>query len=243
MSDNTAALSHSRAPTMTSAREDIRTWEFYGNQHSTFGRWYERLRRRVNEKLVRFLIASLNTCESYTVRSGSPQKSHRILEAGSGTAYASSCFARQAVTRLAVCMDLDGDALQEARRRDPSLSAVIGDLRNMPFASGSFDLVFNNSTVEHLDRPAEALAEMSRTCRRQGRVFVGVPYLYGPLWFQPLIARTTLGVWLGRVFSRSALECMLESAGLQPRGSIRFFFRVFVGVIATPDVRSTSQET
>jgi SAM-dependent methyltransferase len=238
MPEHAAPLTHTNQSTSSGNRESVRTWEFYGNERSAFGRWYEWLRRRLNERLVHFLVNSMNESNPAPMIGDFPVRFLRVLEAGSGTAYASSCFANRSRTSLAVCMDIDHDALRKARQRDPGLIVVIGDLRHLPFAEGAFDLVFNNSTLEHLEQPEIAIAEMRRACRENGRVFIGVPFLFGPLWFQPLIARTALGIWLGRVFSRSALEQAIRSAGLRPTGCIRFFFRVFIGVISIPEPRT-----
>lgn len=103
----------------------------------------------------------------------------------------------------------------------------------MPFRANSFAMVFNSSTVEHLETPQDAVREMSRVCNDWGRVFVGVPYLFGPLMFQPLIRRTIVGEWLGPVFSRRRLGDLLSSAGLAPVASVRYFLRFFIGTVAS----------
>jgi SAM-dependent methyltransferase len=102
----------------------------------------------------------------------------------------------------------------------------------MPFAADTFSLVFNSSTIEHLDDPAHAVREMQRICRQEGRVFVGVPYRYGPLAFQPLIYSTVIGRWLGPVFSRRGLTELLTTSGLAPVASVRYFWNFFVGAVA-----------
>lgn len=208
---------------------EARSWEFLGPRGSWGERLYERLRRALNARLVDQLLARTNRNATATP---SQPPGLRALEAGSGTGYASSLLARRDEVGLSVCLDIDEDALREARRRDPSLPVVVGDMLRMPFADDAFDLVFSNSTVEHLDDPGLAVAEMRRTCRTHGTVFIGVPYRFGPLAFQPLIARTSLGIWLGRVFSVRGLQELMRRAGLAPCHSIRYFLRVFVGVMS-----------
>jgi hypothetical protein len=73
---------------------------------------------------------------------------------------------------------------------------------------------------------------MQRVTKRGGTVFVGVPYLYGPLGFQRWIADSAVGVWIGTTFNRSELSAMLARAGLNPFDHIFYFFRFFVGVLA-----------
>lgn len=216
-----------------------RSWQFLGDIESPWYRFYDRLRRGVNARLVTFLAGHM----CHADRGLLPQR-RCVLEAGSGPGFASFLLSKRADVSMSVCMDLDSDALKEARRIDPTRPAIMGDLMRMPFADDSFSLVFNNSTVEHLDDPLGAVREMRRVCNIDGRVFVGVPYRWGPLGMQPLLANTSVGIWLGKVFSRSGLDRLLGAAGLTPIAHMRFFWNVFVGAIAskqTSDQPSTVQ--
>lgn len=208
-----------------------RSWRLGPSPDGRLNRLYDRLRRGVNRRLVDFLSAQLTNdgpCEDAT--DGPP----RILEAGSGTGFAASVFRHRCPDTAAVCMDIDPDALREARLRDPLLICVVGDLHRIPFRDESFRLVFNSSTLEHLPNPGDALAEMHRVCHSAGRIFVGVPYRFGPLGFQPLIRSTRIGEWLGPVFSRRTLDALFRRAGLRPVRHIRYFFRFFIGAVAAP---------
>lgn len=202
-----------------------RSWQFIGSADSWTSRLYDWLRRGVNARLVNFLVARASPPRTL-------QTTTRALEAGSGTGFATSLLSRTGAFSQCICLDLDIDALRAAKARDPQLPVVVGDLRRMPFADGVFDLAFNSSTVEHLDEPGDAVAEMQRVCRPTGRVFVGVPYQFGPLAFQPMIQRTRIGVWLGTVFTRQALDRLLRGAGLRPRRFISYFWWFFVGAVA-----------
>jgi SAM-dependent methyltransferase len=184
-------------------------------------RLYDALRNQLNGKLVDYLIAKAidhNKC--------------KVLEAGSGPAFASSVFAQDSRVELCVAMDLDAEALHQARQRDPNLCLVVADLRYLPFKTESIDLSWNSSTVEHLPNPASAVAEMARVTRRGGSVFVGVPNLYGPLGFEHWIRETSVGIWIGQTFTGTGLRQMLIDSGLKPKHSLFYFFRFFVGVLA-----------
>ena len=156
----------------------------------------------------------------------------RVLEGGSGPAYASSLFAAHPAVRLSVAADADIEALREARRRDASLPLVVADLRRLPFRDGVFDLVWNSSTLEHIDEPHVALGEMERTTRAGGHVFVGVPHRFGALGFQPAIARTRWGIWIGPVFDRRSLARLMSASGLVPIAHRTYFWGVFLGMLA-----------
>lgn len=182
---------------------------------------FDSLRKNLNRKLVAYLLGAKGDCGSLTV-----------LEAGSGPAYASSLFSANPRVDLAVAIDIDHEALVQARKRDPNLCLVVADLNNLPFRSGCIGISWNSSTLEHLDCPDDALCEMERVTVKGGTVFVGVPNLYGPLGFQKFIEDTSAGNWIGKTYSRSELTDMMKRAELKPKGSINYFFRFFVGVLA-----------
>jgi ubiquinone/menaquinone biosynthesis C-methylase UbiE len=199
---------------------ETKAWQL-GSPDTLIYRFFDALRKRLNQKLVRYLLSK-----------GLKGDRGIVLEAGSGPAFASSIFSRDTKVALSVAVDLDHEALQEARRRDASLVAVNADLLHLPFRDECIDLTWNSSTLEHIPDPRSALGEMQRVTKRGGTVFVGVPYLYGPLGFQRWIADSAVGVWIGTTFNRSELSAMLARAGLNPFDHIFYFFRFFVGVLA-----------
>lgn len=67
--------------------------------------------------------------------------------------------------------DLNPAALGMARALRPALRLVRADVQALPFASGRADAVALTEVIEHLARPAAALAEVER-CLRPGGVFV-----------------------------------------------------------------------
>lgn len=184
-------------------------------------RLYDGLRRRLNQRLSQYLLDE-----------GLRGDRNVVLEAGSGPAFASSILASDPRVRLSVAVDIDFEALKEARRRDPNLALVAADLLKLPFRDLSVDLCWNSSTIEHLENPEQAPLEMARVTRQDGKVFVGVPNSCGPLSFQRGIERTAVGVWIGRTYSCKGLEEMMKAAGLKPRRHIFYFFRFFVGLLA-----------
>jgi SAM-dependent methyltransferase len=200
---------------------ETRLWTFMGGAGSPWYRCFDAVRRGLNRRLYRYLSSrALGHGQS------------RVLEAGSGPAFTSSLLSSDPLVSLSVAVDIDLTALQEARKRDPALPVVVGDLYHLPFADGVFDLVWSSSTLEHLERPQVVLAEMKRVAKSGGKMFIGVPYKYGPLVFQPWIKATRVGIWLGPVFDRRRLREMLTQLGLSAEEFVLYFFWFFVGVLA-----------
>ncbi len=203
---------------------EIKAWQL-GAPDTLLYQFYDRLRERLNRRLVKFLLANAMTRDDC-----------RILEAGSGPAFASSIFGTESKVCLSIAVDIDIEALQEARHRDRGLAVVVADIKRLPFRNGSIDLCWNSSTIEHLEKPEDALREMKIVTKPGGMIFVGVPNAYGPLGFQRLISDTSVGIWIGKTFNRRQLAEMLSGIGLQPANCIFYFFRFFVGVLANKNL-------
>lgn len=199
---------------------DAKSWQL-GSPGTGIYRLYDALRERVNCRLAQYLLEK-----------GVTSKQCIVVEAGSGPAFASSMLRRDVRVALAVAMDIDLEALREARLRDPELALVVGDLHNLPFKTESLDLTWNSSTLEHLDDPLAGLREMVRATRREGKIFVGLPYLRGPIGFQCWIPNTSVGIWLGTVFDLDGVNRLIRSAGAKPKDHLLYFFRFFLGVLA-----------
>lgn len=101
----------------------------------------------------------------------------RVLEAGCGTGYFSWLLQNQRHWPV-VPMDISPDGLRYARQMGVE-RVVQGDARNLPFATGAFDLVLSLDMLVHLPRGTELAAarEMTRVLRRGGLLVVRTPAL------------------------------------------------------------------
>lgn len=75
----------------------------------------------------------------------------------------------------------------------------LGSLASMPFEPDSFDLIFCEYVVEHLEDPAGAFREMRRVLKPGGRILLLTPNLYS---YKVLAAACTphrFHVWMGRI--------------------------------------------
>lgn len=93
---------------------------------------------------------------------------HKILE--TSTAELEQALVRR--VRLAVCCDLAVDAIAKHRTIQVGVGAPLDQL---PFRSGSIDLITLNNVAEHLEHPGAVLAEFARVLAPGGRVIVHTP--------------------------------------------------------------------
>jgi SAM-dependent methyltransferase len=92
-------------------------------------------------------------------------------------------------------MDVSVGIVQSARARfaGRAVSFVAADLRTLPFRSGSLDLVFSNSSLDHFETREEfeaALQEIARVLSPGGRLVLTLDNCWNPLYW-PLR-------WLGK---------------------------------------------
>jgi ubiquinone/menaquinone biosynthesis C-methylase UbiE len=91
-----------------------------------------------------------------------------VLDVGCGEGVVTERLARLVAPAAVRGLDADEAQLGEEwrRRREPNLSFATGSAYDLPFEDGSFDLVCAIEVLEHLERPRDALAEMTRVAKR-----------------------------------------------------------------------------
>jgi SAM-dependent methyltransferase len=79
-----------------------------------------------------------------------------------------------------LCPQLVSSRPEQAPANSDILIIDIPRSANEPSPNDAFDLVFNSSTMEHLDSFDRAFRELVRVAKPGGKIFVSVPYKYGP---------------------------------------------------------------
>jgi SAM-dependent methyltransferase len=98
-----------------------------------------------------------------------------ILDAACGTGYGMAILA-QAGCRSVTGIDLDAQAVAEASMVCGSRGkAIEGDVRELPFADESFDLVVCWETIEHVAEGERVVAEFRRVLRPDGVLLISSP--------------------------------------------------------------------
>jgi SAM-dependent methyltransferase len=112
-----------------------------------------------------------------------------VLEAGCGVGAQTVILARNSPGARFTSVDVSAASLEaaRARAREASLGNVTfreADLLDLPFPEGSFDHVFVCFVLEHLARPAEALAAL-RARLRPGGTLTAIEGDHGSTFFHP----------------------------------------------------------
>jgi len=137
----------------------------------------------------------------------------RLLDVGCGTGDLAAIFARRGWSAAGI--EPSTTAAEHARAI--GVEAVTGTLADAPWDDGEFDAILFNHSLEHIDEPAQALAEAARLLRPGGLLAIAVPNfgswhrrLFGSAWFQLDLPRHL------QHFDRDSLSALVESASLRP---------------------------
>jgi ubiquinone/menaquinone biosynthesis C-methylase UbiE len=127
-----------------------------------------------------------------------PQARVLNLGAGPGTGYA-ICNLKGEFAEL-VGADIDPDVLNNSEIDTP---VIIENGKALPFAEHSFDLVYSDYVVEHVEFPEQFLAEIRRVLKPGASYFFRTPNIYHyvalisrftPHWFHEWIANPSRGL-------------------------------------------------
>jgi ubiquinone/menaquinone biosynthesis C-methylase UbiE len=101
-----------------------------------------------------------------------PMPGERILDLSTGTGWTSRLVARLGATVTGV--DIAGELLAAARTKAAEEGLTIdyrlGDAESLPFDAGTFDAVISTFGVMFASRQEAAAAELTRVCRKGGRI-------------------------------------------------------------------------
>src|SRR5882724_10894464 len=143
--------------------------------------------------------------EQMTRRTLDRARGRLVLDVASGFGQDARALAQSGAIAVAAEPSARMSALarmQEANANGAAIHHVRSWADALPFATGSFDAVYCKGALDHFDTPCEAIAEMARVTRDDGRVVLAIAN------FDSLSCRAARAVeaggsrWLGRKLPR-----------------------------------------
>ncbi len=114
---------------------------------------------------------------------------------------------------------------------------VFADAANLPFATGSIDTVLMFETIEHVALPQNALQEIGRVLKPEGRLLLSMPFLY-PAHDEPHDYQRLTSHGLQRDLTASGLSCQQLSASLHSSASAGLLLNLSLAGSALQSIRS-----
>jgi SAM-dependent methyltransferase/uncharacterized protein YbaR (Trm112 family) len=97
----------------------------------------------------------------------------RVLDAGCGDAWVKKEFDKRNLP-----LEYHGIDIAVGDKNLEYLMTALADLHYIPYKSNTFDKVFSNSVLEHVENPARVMEEMSRVLVPGGRMYLSLPFLF-----------------------------------------------------------------
>lgn len=124
-----------------------------------------------------------------------------------------------------VGIDVSNQVAARAAARDDRLLAATGDVRRLPFAGATFEVILSNSTLDHFASRAEirsGLIELHRVLQPEGRLLISMDNLTNPvialrnaLPFRLLNKLQVVPYFVGASYGWGPLKRALEEVGFQ----------------------------
>ncbi|MEC5169489.1 bifunctional demethylmenaquinone methyltransferase/2-methoxy-6-polyprenyl-1,4-benzoquinol methylase UbiE [Glaciihabitans sp. GrIS 2.15] len=105
-----------------------------------------------------------------TTRAVAAVAGERILDIAAGTGTSSAALAKSGADVVAA--DFSPGMIEVGRQKHPSISFVVADATDLPFADGEFDAVTASFGLRNVENPKKALAEMYRVLKPGGRLVI-----------------------------------------------------------------------
>ncbi len=99
----------------------------------------------------------------------------RVLDAGCGVGWGSAILLEAGAAEV-VGLDLDPEAIANARARVPRAEFTVGDLLQLPFTDDRYDVVVCFEALEHTGDTNRTLDELSRVLTPDGLLLVSSPH-------------------------------------------------------------------
>lgn len=122
-------------------------------------------------------------------------------------------------------LDLSESIVSAARKNFPEIKAVVSDVRHLPFAKDSYDLVISNSTLDHFESKGDiavSLRELYRVLKPGGHLLVTLDNFSNPvialrqaLPFRFLNAVGILPYYVGATLGPRGLRREVRQAGFE----------------------------
>jgi SAM-dependent methyltransferase len=169
------------------------------DSHYTTGTEFDRTNKRYMRAMVR------------------PAPKLRILDVGCGTGVNAAYFAKAG--HHVVGVDLSPVAIEQYRAR--GFEGHVCDIESapLPFAAGSFDLVYASEVIEHCADTQAFLGELNRVLRTGGELLLSTPNsAFWPYRILGVLGYTATDVQHPghvRFFSRKGLAAAIEKSGFK----------------------------
>lgn len=130
----------------------------------------------LDQDRIEFLDKVAKYCRSVLPTANQELAAPRIIDVGCGTGHLLLALSNQLQRPLRLYgLDFSDSAIRRSKKLVPNAELAMASVYEIPYPDDDFDLVTCTETLEHLERPKEALQEMLRVLKPGGQLVLTVP--------------------------------------------------------------------
>ena len=114
---------------------------------------------QLNDKIIKI-------CSDLVSKIALHNNTVRVLDVGCGEGFVTNLLVSNIVNIDVVGLEYTREALEIARKSNPSVQWIQGDIYQLPFEDETFDIIICTEVLEHLSNPHRAIAECKRVCKK-----------------------------------------------------------------------------
>lgn len=167
-----------------------------------------------------------------------PQDSRHVLDIGCSSGLLTAALAEALPEGKITGLDSYKDAIKFAKVKYPHIEFVVADAHKLPFKNKTFDLIICTETLEHLINPKQALLEMKRVLKKNGRAIISMDsgnFLFRSVWF--FWTKTKGRVWQDahlHEFNAKILENLIKKTGFKIKKKLNSHLGMAVTFLIKP---------
>lgn len=161
-----------------------------------------------------------------------------VLDLGCGTGVLLQQLVNQYPTVTLIGLDTSAAMLEAARKKlPPSIELHLSSVEQLPFPASQFDCIISTSAFHYFRNPAQAIREMARVLKRNGRLLLTD-------WCRDYWTMAGLDLWLKltdrahfKTYSIRELKDLLDREGFQSLSIEQYRINWFWGLMTVQAVK------
>lgn len=103
-------------------------------------------------------------------------KNKVVLDAACGSGYGTYCLSKSGAKKV-IGVDISKETINYAKSKYAAkrIEFIVGNVENLPFKDGNFDVIVSMETIEHLQYPDKFLKEAKRLLKKNGFILLSTP--------------------------------------------------------------------
>ena len=145
---------------------------------------------------------------------GKIEKNYKILEAGCG--YGQWVIALNQLGFKIKGVDIAESTLKRIKKIYPPADITVADVESLPLKDGSFDVYLSFGVIEHFEKgPSKVLNETKRVLKKNGLLYLTVPYLNIPRLIKYGLSIKKRGRFYQYLYTKNEVIRLITEAGFE----------------------------